>query len=106
MTGERNTPTVVLDISRTISGIGKGQPTGIDRVERAYLNHFLKSRKPALFLARFNHDSALLDQKSMLDLYSRIKNDGPWDKPGIFDRLAHFKNQNFAPERKTIQRLA
>lgn len=106
MTGERNTPTVVLDISRTISGIGKGRPTGIDRVERAYLEHFLKSQKPVLFLARFNHGSALLGQKSMFELYSRIKNDGPWGKPSIFDKLMHLKNRDFAPVRRTLQRLS
>ena len=106
MTGERNTPTVVLDVSRTISGIGKGRPTGIDRVERAYLNHFLNSQKPVLFLARFNHGSALLDQQSMFKLYPRIENDGPWDKPGIFDKFMHLKNRNFAPVRGTLRRLA
>lgn len=106
MTDERNTPTVVLDISRTISGIGKGRPTGIDRVERAYLDHFLKSRNPVLFLAQLNHGSALLDQKSMFELYSRIKNDGPWDMPGFLDRLMHLKNRDFAPVRRTIRRLS
>lgn len=75
---EDNTPKVVFDISRTISGIGKGYPTGIDRVERTYLPHFLKSKKPILFLARFNRSTALLDQQSMQELYPRIKNNGPW----------------------------
>lgn len=106
MANEDNTSTVVFDISRTISGIGKGYPTGIDRVERAYLEHFLNSGKPVLYIARFNRVSALLDQRSMSELYSRIQNDGPWDRSGVLDRLISLRNRDFAPIRKTIRRLS
>lgn len=65
MAKPENTPTVVFDISRTISGIGRANPTGIDRVERAYLAHFLERPNPVLFLARLNKQTALLDQAAM-----------------------------------------
>lgn len=69
MSGKYNTPTVVIDISRTISAIGKGRLTGIDRVERAYVEHFLNSSESVLFLARFKRGSALLgSQPRMLNL--------------------------------------
>jgi len=79
MTQKSNTPTVVFDISRTISGASQGFLTGIDRVERAYLEHFLNSPNPVLFLARFNAQSALLNQQSMRELYTLIQQNGPWD---------------------------
>jgi len=58
---KENASTVVFDISRTISGAGQGSLTGIDRVERAYLEHFLSSPRPVLFLVRIKGRSALLN---------------------------------------------
>lgn len=99
------TATVVFDISRTISGTSQGYLTGIDRVERAYIEHFLKSSRSVLYLARFNRWTALLDQRSMHELYNIIQNNGPWDKPGINAVFSHQKYRQAAPIRKTIRRL-
>lgn len=98
--------TVVFDISRTISGASQGFLTGIDRVERAYLEHFLESPNPVLFLARFNSQSALLNQQSMRELYTLIKQNGPWDKPGISALLGRRKHRTASPIRNTVRRLA
>jgi glycosyltransferase involved in cell wall biosynthesis len=101
-----NTATVVFDISRTISGANRGFLTGIDRVERAYLEHFLKSPNPVLFLARFNRGSALLNRQSMWELYKLIQQNGPWDKPEIWMLLGRGRHRRSAPIRKTVRRLA
>ena len=106
MAQKGSTPTVVLDISRTISGASQGFLTGIDRVERAYLEHFLNSPKPVIFLARFKGQSALLDQNSMRKLYTLIQQNGPWDKPGIGALLGRRKYRAAAPIRNTVRRLA
>ena len=106
MTKKSNTPTVVFDISRTISGASQGFLTGIDRVERAYLEHFLKSPNPVLFLARFNPQSALLNQQSMQELYTLIQQNGPWDKSGFGAFLGRRKYRKSAPIRNTVRRLA
>ncbi len=101
-----STPTVVIDISRTISGAGQKFLTGIDRVERAYMEHFLESPNPVLFLARFDVQSALLDQQSMRELYALIQQNGPWDKPGIGGLLGRRRHRMAAPIRNTVRRLA
>ena len=106
MARKGNTATVVFDISRTISGASQGFLTGIDRVERAYLEHFLEFPGPVLFLARFNRQSALLDQQSMRELYTLIQQNGPWDKPGIGAFIGRRKYRTAAPIRHTVRRLA
>lgn len=96
-------PTVVFDVSRTISGANRRVLTGIDRVERAYLEHLLKSQSPVLFLARFKGQSALLNKQSMRKLYTLIQQNGPWDAP----KLGSFRRgSKTAPVRATVRRLA
>lgn len=106
MAQKGSTPTVVFDISRTISGASRGFLTGIDRVERAYLEHFLKSPNPVLFLVRFNAQSALLNRQSMQELYTLIQQNGPWDKPGVEALFGRRKYRTAAPIRNTVRRLA
>ncbi len=106
MTQKGNKPTVVFDISRTISSTSRGFLTGIDRVERAYLEHFLKAPTPVLFLARFNAQSALLSQQSMRELYTLIAQDGPWDKPRFNASRSRQEHSKAASIRATIKRLA
>ncbi|MBL4873507.1 MAG: glycosyltransferase family 4 protein [Rhodobacteraceae bacterium] len=106
MTHKGSKTTVVLDISRTISGVSRGFLTGIDRVERAYIEHFLNSPNPVLFLARFGGQTALLNQKSMRELYTLIQQNGPWDKPGVGAVFGRRKRRAAAPIRATIKCLA
>lgn len=106
MVRKGKTATVVFDISRTISGATQGFVTGIDRVERAYLEHFLNSPRPVLFLARFKGQSALLNRQSMRELYALIQKNGPWDKSGIGALLGRRKYGQATPIRNTVRRLA
>ncbi len=106
MTQKNNKPTVVFDISRTISSTGRGFLTGIDRVERAYLEHFLKAPTPVLFLARFNAQFALLNQQSMRELYTFIAQDGPWDKPKFNTSRSRQRHRKTASIQATVRRLA
>ena len=106
MAPKSDTQTVVFDVSRTITGASRGFLTGIDRVERAYLEHFLNSPRPVLFLVRFKGKSALLTQHSMQELYTLIQQSGPWDTPGIGASLRRPKRRAAAPIRATVRRLA
>ncbi len=56
---------VCLDITRLISRAGLGPPTGIDRVELAYLRHFLGSDTPLWGIARVGGGQALLDRAGL-----------------------------------------
>ncbi len=44
----------ILDITRTITRVGAGHPTGIDRVERAYISAFLERFTEAVFIAKLS----------------------------------------------------
>ncbi len=55
----------VLDITRTVSRIGCGLPTGIDRVERAYIKEFLKRFPNAMYLAKLTQTYVLIDATTM-----------------------------------------
>ncbi len=55
----------VLDITRMVSRIGRGHPTGIDRVERAYIREFLQRFTKPLFLAKLTNDFIVIDSQVM-----------------------------------------
>jgi len=56
---------ICLDITRLVSRAGLGPPTGIDRVEIAYLRHFLGSEMPCWGIARVGGGQALLDRAGL-----------------------------------------
>ncbi|MEM8658643.1 MAG: hypothetical protein AAGF22_11165, partial [Pseudomonadota bacterium] len=45
-------PHILLDVSRTVSRIGAGGDSGVDRVERAYIRHLLTRAGPVHFVSR------------------------------------------------------
>ncbi|KAB7614546.1 glycosyltransferase family 4 protein [Amylibacter sp. SFDW26] len=56
----------ILDITRTITRVGLSHPTGIDRVERAYIGAFLKVfPDEAVFLAKLSDGCFVLDAIDM-----------------------------------------
>ncbi len=63
---------IVLDISRTVSRLGAGQVTGIDRVEIAYIQHLIEYTKGALFLCRLGKKFAVFDHKGVQKIMSHV----------------------------------
>jgi glycosyltransferase involved in cell wall biosynthesis len=55
----------LLDLTRLVQRLGKGQPTGIDRVEAAYLAHFLQLEAPVYGLVRSKLGFLLLNRQGM-----------------------------------------
>lgn len=55
----------ILDLTRLLSRIGSGPPTGVDRVELAYLDRFLNDTVPVFGLARAGRGFYLLDRPGM-----------------------------------------
>ncbi len=58
-------PDLLLDISRTVSRLGAGGDSGVDRVERAYIRHLMTLDRPVYFLSRVMGGVALLDKAGM-----------------------------------------
>jgi glycosyltransferase involved in cell wall biosynthesis len=81
------TPTC-LDLTRLVRRAGLSQPTGIDRVEAAYLDRLLAERESPVFgLVRTGRRLAVLDRIGVADLGQRLRAGGPWDAPPIAIRL-------------------
>ena len=82
---------ILLDISRTISRAPYPHPTGIDRVERAYIRHFIQSDTPVFFLSRVLKGYVLLDRAAMLAIWPMITGEAPWQQKDLIARLLSHK---------------
>ena len=74
----------LLDISRILSRAGR-LFTGIDRVERAYLDRLLSIGDPLFGLARTRLGYLLLDRDGLDALHGRLSGREPWDTGGGSD---------------------
>ncbi|MBL1435784.1 MAG: glycosyltransferase [Rhodobacteraceae bacterium] len=82
---------ILLDISRTISRAPYPHPTGIDRVERAYIQHFLLRDGPMFFLSRVLKGYVLLDKAAMQAIWPMIIGDHAWHNQDFIARLFSHK---------------
>lgn len=55
---------LLLDISRSVSRADASHPTGIDRVERAYIDRFLNGPQPCRFLAKVPGGTFVIDAEA------------------------------------------
>lgn len=62
---------ILLDISRTISRAGRGHDTGIDRVERAYIQ-WAMARAGTGFLARMGRKAGFIEAESAARLFEEL----------------------------------
>lgn len=62
-------------------------PTGVDRVELAYLARFLADDVPCFGLARTGLGYLLLDRQGLEGVQARINGQVPWGKPDALSRL-------------------
>ncbi len=74
-------PNYIVDMSRTMSRIGRGFATGIDRVETEYIRHFAEHVPGSLFVSKLGNFYALLNAKSALDIIARIEGSLGWGWP-------------------------
>lgn len=80
-------PARILDVSRLVSRVGRGPPTGIDRVERAYLRHLLQEGAPLWGLARLATGYVLIGRDGLAALEARLAGRTPWGPPDWRARL-------------------
>lgn len=99
-------PPIILDISRSVSRISRGRLTGIDRVELAYIEHFLDWPKPVGFLARFRRYNVLLDREGMRILFTLLRENGPWDEPDIIGKMRQNRRLASTKVETTLRRLS
>ncbi|KKN24132.1 hypothetical protein LCGC14_0897920 [marine sediment metagenome] len=77
-----------LDLSRLVSRVGHGPATGVDRVERAYLDALLGRGDPLFALCRTAVGYSLLDRAGVAALAALLAANGPWPPPDLAGRLS------------------
>lgn len=77
----------LIDITRTISRIGRGLATGIDRVELAYVNYLVATHPETLFVARLGRQSALFDVPRVKKILKNILESHDWGRPTLTDSV-------------------
>ena len=85
-TADRDFP-VLLDVTRLTSRVGRGAPTGIDRVELAYLEWCLATSEDLWGFARVAGGFVLLDRAGLASFYSKIIGDEAWGTKDIRARI-------------------
>lgn len=78
--------TVLLDISRSLSRVGLGAKTGVDRVETAYINEVLDRFDAPFFLAKLGSKFAILSVETVRKLLEYDVS-GDWPNPVGLDRF-------------------
>ena len=98
---------ILLDVSRSVSRVGRGPATGIDRVERAMLAALLDSDDIALQgLCRTADGMALLSRPGLAALAKRIGADEPWGRLDLRARVALRLSEARRRAESDVRRLA
>lgn len=75
-----------MDITRLIRRAGR-RPTGVDRVELAYLRHLSQESVPLFALARTAFGYVLLDPAGVAAITARFGGTADWGRIGLLSRL-------------------
>jgi len=76
----------LLDLTRLVSRAAR-LPTGIDRVELAYLDAFLADAVPVFGLVRSAWGFLLLDRQGLRAFRRKLSGQDPWGQPDMLSRL-------------------
>lgn len=85
----------LLDVTRSMRRAGR-LPTGVDRVERAYLAHLLLHDVPLFGLVRTPLGYLLLDQQVLQDFLDRLERNEGWPAADPLSRLPRRKDAALA----------
>lgn len=96
----------LLDITRLISRVGRGPPTGVDRVELAYLSRLSSDSVPLFLLARSSLGFVLMGGAAAQPLMDRITGITPWGAADLLSRLARFSEPDRAAAEADLRRLS
>ena len=96
----------LVDISRTISRIGRGFATGIDRVEIAYIKYCLRGNPANLFIAKMGRHTVVIDQKVMAEVLEQLNSSNDWGWPTLGDAVRFKLNWEQRCARSYLKRRA
>jgi glycosyltransferase involved in cell wall biosynthesis len=98
-------PARLLDITRTLRRAGR-VPTGVDRVELAYLHHLPTLPEPVLALARTTLGYVLLDADGIAAIAARVHGHSPWGPADLLSRVAQSKTAAMRKAQSDLRRFA
>lgn len=88
----------LLDLTRLVRRAGR-IPTGVDRVELAYLRRFVALESPVFAFVRSAHGYILLDRAGMAGILERIEGRQIWGPADGLSRIA----RGLSPERRRAE---
>lgn len=98
-------PARLLDLTRLISRAGR-TPTGVDRVELAYLTELLTQDVPLFALVRTSLGYVLLDPDGAAAIAARFSGAQAWGLPDRLSRLTRSKSQTVRQAESDLRRYA
>lgn len=98
-------PKILLDITRTVSRIGQGADTGIDRVERAYILETSQRFEKALYVAKLGSSFAILSKQGIESLLKAEMSEN-WPAPSGLDRFRFKLTPQQRKARSAIRKFA
>jgi len=99
-------PARLLDLTRLVSRLGQGQPTGVDRVESAYLAHFPTLPHPVFGLVRSKLGFLLLNHQAMSAFQRLVTAQTPLPPADLLSRLSRMRQPLLARAETAVRRLA
>lgn len=99
-------PARLLDLTRLTSRLGQGQPTGVDRVEAAYLAQFLTLDRPVFGLVKTKLGFLFLDRQGMQAFQHLILAHAPLPSADFLSRLTRGKTNLLARAETAVRALA
>ena len=98
---------VLLDVTRTVSRAGLGAATGIDRVERRWIDEALKGRwGEAAFVARLSTGLHHLNAEAMQTLLAMLDGEAPPPRPDLRGALSLVKRPALRRIESAVRRMA
>ena len=95
----------LLDLTRSLRRTGR-VATGVDRVEHAYLSHFLTDEVPVFGLIRTGFGYVILDQNGMHAFLDRIKGRVAWGDVDLMSQLPRGRTAQQKKAESDVRRLA
>ncbi len=96
-------PARLLDLTRSLRRAGR-TATGVDRVERAYLDHFIADDAPAYGLIRTSLGFALLDRSGMQQFRDGLLNRRDWPQADWLSRVAKGRDKALTQAETLVRR--
>ena len=99
-------PARLIDLTRLVSRQGRGALTGVDRVEIAYLRHFLDQRQPVFGLIRTPLGYLLLDRSGLSVVCALARGKMHPCPPDLLSRLTRASQPARASAETILRRIA